>query len=106
MKKTEPRPTPSSLCRSINMAIHEYAARHNGERPEQITMTLPVYTRIMQSVTVCHRTGMTMAFGIPIVVTAGEGYHVHLAGPDIPLYEIPGDFRQVYLPPDYAKREG
>lgn len=106
MKQAEPRITADGLCWSIRAAIHEYAARHNGEPPAKINMTLPVYSRIMSSVTVLHKAGVVTAFGIPVVVTDGEGYRIHLAEPEIPLYEIPKEEPQIHLPPGFGAMEG
>lgn len=104
MKRAKPGPAADGLCWSICAAIHEYVARHNGAMPAKINMTMLVYSRIMSSVTVRYQGGVVTAFGIPVVVTDGEGYSIHLAEPEIPIYEIPKDEPQIHLPPDYVTR--
>lgn len=105
MEKTLPRPTARDLTISINNAIHEYTARHQDHRPDRIVMTADAYETIMHTVTVCYKNENVQLFGIPVVVEGGDGYHVHLAEPEIDIYAYPEPVPCLHLPPGYVPRE-
>lgn len=95
-----------SLSYSIKLAVHEYRARHDGAGPALISVTPLVYKALLPYVYYEPTHGQKTIFDIPTVVEPGEGYHIHLSEPEIPLYDIPGPTVQVFTPPDHYVREG
>lgn len=91
-------PSVQCIYESIFMALDEYMDRHNGQGPAQITVTLPVYAQLMRTTFMNYRHGCAKFCNIPVVVAGGDGYHIHLAEPEIPLYEPTKDGPAIVMP--------
>lgn len=85
--KKNTKPSVQCIYESIFMALDEYGDRHNDQGPAQITVTLPVYEALMSTTFMRYSREKAEFCGIQVVVAGGDGYHIHLAEPEIPLYE-------------------
>ena len=98
MKKKSTNPSVECIYESMFMALDEYRDRHNDQGPAQITVTLPVYEQLMRTTFMRYRPNCAEFCNIPVVVAAGDGYHIHLAEPAIPLYEPTKNGPAIFMP--------
>ena len=106
MEKNDNQPTVRDIYESIFLAIDEYMDRHNGHGPARIIITVPVYVALDTTTFVNVGPRNKRFCNIPVVVEAGQGYHIHLAEPEIQIHQFPEPVPQIVLPPDYVPREG
>ena len=99
-------PSVKSIYESIFAALDEYEQRHNNQGPAQITVSRPVYSALMITRYLYYDGTRPMFCNIPVVVTDCGGYHIHLAEPEIQIYDIPEYVPKLQLPPDHVPREG